>query len=224
METLAEDLLLLGLDDESGAVSWQHATALPYGLGGALLMDLTLLGRLGTAGGLVTVVDPSPTGDTVLDAALAMIRAASRPRDATHWVRALGERAGLREELARRLVARGILREEERSFLRVFHSERFPTGDPDPELALRGRIREVTLAGVPSDDRTLMLISLVNACGLTDVLFTRDERGAAKRTIKALVEGEQFGKAVGKAVAAVVAAVAATSAAYTVVVAPGAHH
>lgn len=225
MQTLAEDLLLLALDDDKGTVSWQEVTAFPYGLGGALLMDLALQGRVDRADQQLIVGDPSPTGDEPLDDALATMVASQKPRDATHWVRELGARKGLQEQLARRLVARGILREEDQTFLWVFHSQRFPTSDPDPELALRAGIRDVVLNGAEPDTRTLLLLSLINACGLTDALFTRDERGAAKRRIKALVEGEQFGEAVGKAIAAVVAAVAATTAAvFTATVAPGAHH
>ena len=45
METLiAEDLLLLLLDDESGKL--QHATYLDTGLGGALLVELALGGQV----------------------------------------------------------------------------------------------------------------------------------------------------------------------------------
>jgi hypothetical protein len=214
MQTLAEDLLLLALDDDQGAVSWQRSTALPFGLGGALLTDLALQGRIDSADKKIVVGDPSPTGDELLDAALETIRASTKRRDAEHWVKKLGGRKGLRHELARRLVARGILREQERTFLWVFHDPRFPTSDPGPESAVRGRVRDLALAGAEPDPRTLLLLSLANACSLADGLFSREERTRAKRRIKDLVEGEQFGTAVAKAVAsatALVAAVAATA-------------
>jgi Golgi phosphoprotein 3 len=225
MHTLAEDLLLLALDDDKGTVSWSRSTALPYGLGGALLMDLALNGRVNSREKKIVLVDSSPTGDEVLDAALETIRTSTQPRDAKHWVKRLGDRRGLRDHLARRLVARGILREQDRAFLWVFRDHRFPTDDPSPEAALRGRIRDATLGATEPDTRTLLLLSLVNACNLAGSLFSREERTQATRRIKDLVEGERFGQAVGGAVADAAAATAAVSAAaFTTVVAPGASH
>ncbi len=84
---LAEDLLLLVTDDASGrlAVPGMQADA---GLGGANLVELTLLGHVDIAGeqdqgrpGRIIVRDPSPPGDDVLDAALQTLaaRAGSKP-------------------------------------------------------------------------------------------------------------------------------------------------
>jgi hypothetical protein len=225
MQLLAEDLLLLALDDDKGTVSWPRSTALRYGLGGALLMDLALQERIDSRDKKIVLVDPSATGDDALDAALDTIRASNKPRDAKHWVKQLGGRAGLKEQLARRLVARGILHEQELTIFRVFHDHRFPTGDPGPESSLRGRIRDVALGAAEPETRTLLLLSLVSACNLTDEVFSQEERKHATRRIKELVEGERFGKAVGEAIADTVAATAAVSAAaFTTTVAPGASH
>ena len=225
METLAEDLLLLALDDENGAVSWQHANALPYGLGGALLMDLALQKRIDSLDTKIVCINSSPTGDESLDRALDTICGADKPRDARYWVSRLGRQYGLKEHLAHRLVARGILREEEQVFLWVIRSPRFPTDNPSPEASLRDRIRAVVLGDAAPDPRTLLLCSLINACNLTESVFSPAERALARSRITALVADEQFGQAVGKAVADVAAAVAAaatTAAAFTVTVAPGA--
>jgi hypothetical protein len=222
MQTLAEDLLLLALDDDKGTVSWARSTELQYGLGGALLMDLALQERIDSLDKKIVLVDPSSTGDEVLDGALDTIRASNKLRDAKHWVEELGGRKGLKEKLARRLVAHGILHEQERAFLWVLHDHRFPTGDPGPESSLRRRIRDIALGTAEPDTRTLLLLSLVNACDLASGLFSREERTQATRRIKKLVEGEQFGKAVGGAIADAVAATAAVTvgAAFTTTVAP----
>lgn len=226
MQLLSEDLLLLALDNDKGTVSWQSSTTIPYGLGGALLMDLALRERIDVVDKKIVVGDPSPTGDELLDTALETIRAADKPHDARHWVTKLGVRTGLREQLAHRLVARGILREQEHTFLWVFHDPRFPTSDAGPESAVRDRIRDVALAGAEPDPDTLLLVSLVHACNLLDGLFAREERTHARRRIKELVEGDQFGEAVGRAVAdvAVAAMAAVTAGAFTVAVASGASH
>jgi hypothetical protein len=187
-------------------------------------MDLALQERMDSVDHKIIVLDPSPTGDDVLDAALETIHTSTEPHDDKHWVKQLGGRTDLKEQLARHLVTRGILREEEHAFLWVFQSPRFPTSDPGPEASVRGRIREVVLAGAEPDARMLMLLSLINACHLTDDLFAEEERRRAELRVKDLVEGEQFGQAVGRAVAdAAVAVAAVTASAFTVTVAPGAH-
>jgi Golgi phosphoprotein 3 len=213
MQTLAEDLLLLALDDDNGTVPWQHSTALPHGLGGALLMDLVLQGRIDVVGKKVVVTSAASTGDDILDEALVTIGESKRRHDAKHWVSKLGGRSGLKEQLARRLVERGILEEQEKVFLWVFRSNRYPTSNPEVEASLRQQIHDVVLSGEDPDVRTLMLLSLVHACDLGDVLFTRDERKRAKQRIKELVEGEKFGKAVGEVISEITdaAVIAATT-------------
>lgn len=215
MQTLAEDLLLIALDDDDGTVPWQHSTALPNGLGGALLMDLVLQERIDVIDKKVAVMSAASTGDDILDEALVTIGESKRQRDAKHWVSKLGGRSGLKEQLARCLVERGILEEQEKVYLWVFRSNRFPTTNPEVEASLRQQIHDVVLSGEDPDERTMMLLSLVYACDLGDVLFTRDERKQAKERIKHLVEDEMFGKAVGQVISDIytVVMIAATTAA-----------
>jgi hypothetical protein len=84
---LAEKLLLCLTDDDTGTlvVPTGHADV---GLGGAILVELVLRGRVGVAGpqedvkeGRLLVRDPSPTGDALLDAALTTVGRKQR-RDA----------------------------------------------------------------------------------------------------------------------------------------------
>ncbi len=76
---LAEDLLLLVTDDASGRLS-VPAAQVDAGLGGANLLELTLMHKVDLSGeedegqpGRIIIRDPSPAGDEVLDAALAIV-------------------------------------------------------------------------------------------------------------------------------------------------------
>lgn len=224
METLAEDLLLIALDDDEGTVSWQRSDRLPYALGGALLMDLALQARIRSVDKKIIVHDPSPVGDEILDAALETIRGSNKPHDAKHWVNELGKHKGLKEQLARRLVARGILREQGHTLMWIFHDQRFPTSDPSLEVSIRERIRDVVLSGTEPDERTRLLISLVRACKVTDSLFSKGERKRAEQRVNELVENDRFGDAVGAAISDLTVAVTAavTAAVFSTTIAPGA--
>jgi Golgi phosphoprotein 3 len=216
--TLAEELLLLVLDDAEGTVPMAATQALPYGLAGATLMELTLRGRLTSDGKHLVIVDATPTGDALLDQALATIAGAKRARDSAHWVRALG--TGIkrhREQLEDRLVRHGILHRREHRTLGVFPSPRYPTDDPRPEVESRRRIRAAVLGDSPTDARMATLISLARTCRVLDGLFTREEREATRGRVAAIVRGEALGKAVQETVAAINAAVSAAVASTVVV-------
>src|SRR5262249_58283589 len=86
---LAEDLLLLVTDDASGQLS-APAAQVDAGLAGANLIELTLMNKVdlsaeGDEGrpGRVVVRDPSPAGDDVLDAALAILSASQGRKPST---------------------------------------------------------------------------------------------------------------------------------------------
>src|SRR5260370_971733 len=73
---LAEELLLLVTDDTSGRLS-APAPQVDVGLGGANLIELTLMNKVDISGGddpgrrgRIVIRDRSPAGDQVLDAAL----------------------------------------------------------------------------------------------------------------------------------------------------------
>jgi golgi phosphoprotein 3 len=223
MLTLAEELLLLGLRDEQGTVASSASVSLRYGVTGALFADLISLGRLGLDDrGRIGVLDVSPTGDDLFDDVLAQVAERKKPRALKDWVLGLGQsQLKVLDRLERRLVDRGILREEEGRILWVFPTHRFPELDHMPELLVRERLRAVVLGGEQPDARTSALLALVRATRLIDEVFAKEERNTAKARLEALARSEASGAAVSDAVkafeaatmAAVMASVAASSAA-----------
>jgi Golgi phosphoprotein 3 len=207
MLKLSEELLLLALRDKKGTLVSSASTALKFGLAGAVLMELTLQRRLSIAEDKFTVSDPTPTGDDILDEALAKIKASQKSRKAKHWVSKLAGIKKMKERLLDRLVNEGILRREEHRILRVISTKRYPTAYSGPEMKLRGRIRSVVLDGKTPDERTVIIISLLSACKLVNEVFVKEERKEANKRIKEICKGEAVGKAVSDTVAAVHAAV-----------------
>lgn len=122
--TLGEQLLLLALDDESGAE--KESANVAYAIAAASLVELVLAGRVVVEGDRVTVRDAAPLGDPTLDAALADIAGWNkpRPRATKEWVEHL--KRGAVAGTTRNLVAKGLVREEKKKVLGLFPVTRYP--------------------------------------------------------------------------------------------------
>ena len=214
---LPDELLLVALDDERGTRA--HATELEPGLAGAVLVDLALRGRLDVDGRTLRTVDPSPAGDAVLDEALATIAGEPRDRPVKHWVRTLQK--GVRERVADRLVAAGVLRQDEQKALWVFPVTRLPAADLASEAAVRARLDDAVLRGVTPDERTAALAALVHATSLGRTVFPEMKRRALDRRLAELGEGQWAAEAVRRVVQEAAAATAAVIAATAVTTTSG---
>ncbi|MEU4407775.1 GPP34 family phosphoprotein [Streptosporangium sp. NPDC023963] len=200
MTTIAEEVLLLAYDEEQGR-QLIGSSELDAALGGALLAELAVGGRIDLADRKVAVLDATPVGDEELDTALARIAAESKARKPEWWVQRLHS-GKLRSRLLARLAERGVLDEERRKILGIFPSTRYPERDPGVELAIRERVQSV-LSGATPDERAAVLIAILHAAKIDRKAFP----GASKERIKEITEGEWAGEAVSQTIAAVNAAV-----------------
>jgi hypothetical protein len=209
---LSEEIVLLGLDDETGKSICYH---MAYALSGAILADLALRGRIAIVNGDVRVANGEPTGDDVLDEALVTLTGSSKTK-LSHWVRRiLADHQ--RDRIIQRLVSAQVLDRVEKSVLGLFHYRRYPAHDRAPENEVRARLRSV-LTGAAEDQRALALLSLADSCGLTKTFVDREECESWKSRIEELVANDAIGKAIRRAIrdddaaaAAVVIGAAATS-------------
>lgn len=164
---IAEDLLLLLLDDERGSLLTDPINV-DAGLAGAVLLELAQRGRVKVdeapgdpATHVVHVSDDSPTGDDLLDGALRLV--GERDRTATGVVEDLA--VGLRRKVLDRLAARGILTHEEGRLLGIFPRHRWPAHDDRHEMALRAGLRDSLVQGASPTERVAALIALLDAIG-----------------------------------------------------------
>jgi hypothetical protein len=91
--TITEAFLLLSLHEKDGKplIGSTEATA---AAAGALLTDLVVAGRIGIDDDRIRCVDPSPTGDPELDAALHRIAGEKKEREAKWWISKLRSCSG----------------------------------------------------------------------------------------------------------------------------------
>jgi hypothetical protein len=204
---IAEDLLLLLTADDTGRLA-ADSTNTDAALGGALLAELALTQRVDLAGpgervrqGRVIVRDAGPTGDSVLDDALATVgdREGKTPQSV---VAALGKRARVR--LYERLVEAGLLRAEEGRILGIFPTHRWPAEHTGHEAAVRTELVTALRHGGTRDARTGALVSLLLALKAVHKAVDPDSVGLSKRELNAsaerIAEGDWVAKAVRSAI------------------------
>jgi hypothetical protein len=215
---IAEELLLLLTDEESGSTR-TDSTKLTYSLAGALLLELSLMGRVDVAEpgeptkkGRLVVRDGSPTGEALLDHALTEVER-RRNLKPTDVIRRLAK--GAREDVYARLADEGVVRREDSRVLGVFPRTRWPVIDRDARRRLERDVAAAVSAPteLPIQPRVAALVSLLQAIDKLAVVATPELTGMSKREIgkrgKQISEESWAPKAVRDAVAAVNAAIMA---------------
>jgi hypothetical protein len=218
MTLIAEDLLLLMLDDDKGRLT---GTSHPQpALGGAVLVELALAGAVEVEektsrwrSAKVRAVRGSRPAGGVLGDGYDLV--AEKPRSAQDLVNRVGK--GLQDQLATRLVERGILERHDDKVLGLFPRKRWPARDSTHEEEVRRGLTASLVQGAQPDDRTGALIALLAAIDKAHKVV--DHQGLSSREVrkraKEISEGAWAAKAVRDAIAAANAAVIAAVTAST---------
>jgi Golgi phosphoprotein 3 len=215
--SVAEQLLLVALDDEKGADTANWGSGVEAGLAGALLLELTAAGCVTVDDGKVVPADGEAPADPLAAEALEVIRGDEKRRSVKDWIGRLPKALKpLRGRVAERLVETGVLEEERRRRLGLFETTRYPERDPEPERRLRQAMTDVLVTGREPTEREAMLISLLHAYDLVKRVVPREERRAARGRAKDIAKGEAVGAAVKRAIDDVQAATMAAVTAATV--------
>ena len=207
--SMPEELLLLMLDDESGRLQEGAAPSGDFALAGAILAELTLAGRIDTGRSKLTVTDPTPAGDKLLDRVLARLAAETRMRDTRHWIELLGADAeDYREELFECLVRKGVLRREEGRFLWVFPERRYPAVSGREEREVKARLLGLIFHDAMPDHRDALLIGLCRAAGLFALILASHELERLQPLIEQIANLEELNRSLSDAIREIYAQIA----------------
>lgn len=216
---IAEELLLLVTDDGTGKLT-VSSHEVDVALGGALLIELTLMQRVDVAGegehvrqGRLVVKDAGPTGIDLLDEALEKIarKQGKKPQDVvTSLVKTL------RPRLYERLAKQGVLSEQRVKTLGLFPATRWPAHDSAHEEALRRGLETALRNGLAGEPRTAALVSLLHALKAVHKAISPEAVGMSKHDLNAsakrISEGDWASAAVRKAIESINATVAIAAA------------
>jgi hypothetical protein len=217
MTSLPEEFLLIAYADDGTPLT--DGTHLDNGLGGAVLLELALAGRVDVADKRVVVADRAPTGDPLLDGALARIAQEPKSRKPGHWVTKFAK--DTRPLVLDKLVADGVLTTRKDRVLGLFPRTKFPSAygvERPVEAQARQRMRAAIAGSGAVDPRTGALCALVAATDLDRKVFADQDRKQVKARLKEIGEGAWAAQAVQKTIeeiqaAVMVAIVASTTAA-----------
>ncbi|WP_206930727.1 GOLPH3/VPS74 family protein [Roseococcus thiosulfatophilus] len=194
---MPEEIMLLLLDNKTGRPVGLPAPAGDYAIATAILMQLSLDGRIDTDLDRLTVVNEAPSGDPVLDEALAVIARGPHGHDSRHWIVELGRNAEhYRGMVLDQLVSKGILRLEEGRFLWVFPDRRYPKGPlGEAEVReVRARLRAVLLQDEIPDPQDALLVGLARSAGLIPLILTPEEQERAGKRVDQVADLEELSR------------------------------
>lgn len=194
--TLTDELMLLALDDEKGNFV-AESLAFTYALSGSVIMELSLRDKIDLRGKEVIIKGSGRTGDDLLDSQLELIRQSKKVRKIDYWIDKIGgKESDIIENSIAKLVKSGILRKEEKKYLWVFTSKKYPTSNPTIENQLRRRLLDVLEKNAEPSLNEIMLISLVDACSLNVEVFGKEKAKKYDKKIKSIIEQSKSNAAI----------------------------
>ena len=202
---IAEELILLMLDEQSGYLEMVPDWNFSCTMAGAVLADLALERRIETDPERLYLVDPIPTGDELLDPTLKEIAWSDEKSDAQFWIERSSRHA---DEIVAatldRLVERNILTHETGGFWGlsrdVSRSGTYPVSDVETRRESKARILSVILHDEIPDPRDAILVALMHTCGGFKKLLEEEDYEERLDRIELVARLDLIGRTVAAAV------------------------
>jgi hypothetical protein len=198
MDELGEDLLLLAVRTDG---TLPIPEKLRFGLAGSELVRLAAAGRVDIVRGRIVVGDTAPTGDPLLDDALASMTGGLRggPKAST-WV--ARHRPGLVGRYLSRAEAAGTIRSERRKALGFIPVTRWTVADTARAARARARLETVAASTGPVDPEQAALGGLASAIGVTGHVFPGRAGGPARKRLREVAKRDRVSAGAAQATAA----------------------
>ena len=205
---LYHQLLLLALNNQKGSVIMSAQQALPFGLAGAVILELYQQQYIDMQHNIIVKTDkPAPAVPILAQSLEQLFGKRPEMKIKKSVERLSGSRLKLHRKIQNELVQMGILQVRAKKFIFIPY-KRYPELNPLPELDIRENIKSIVLHNSVLNEKTHALLSLIRACNLVNEIFARENRKNAKKRIKELVKQEPVGQNITKVVQEINAAIA----------------
>ena len=201
--SLPEEFLLVLLDEERGYFRQVPGWNLHCAMAGAVLGELSLLGRIDTDLESLTLLDATDTGLHLLDQMLREIATETEQHDARYWIERLAPQSeSVITQALDRLVSQQILSVHSGGFYTFARRQR-PGETSSGEGFLTGEFVKAQLNRIIFTDeipssRDVIIAGLVNACHVFHLMYQIDEE--VEERIQLVCQMDLIGRAIAAAV------------------------
>lgn len=195
--TLVEEIVLLSLDDETGAHLPLPPSALGYGLAGAILSDLIMAERIAVDDGSVKILNSRATNNPLLDPWLQRIVDDTYVHSIHYWISTISdEKRDIESSVLDHLIERGILIRKDKKILWVVGLRRYPTIHNEERIEVRTRLQRLIFSDDKPDHFDSTLISLLDGCYLLPSVFPESELLDRADRINEIAKSDPVGREV----------------------------
>lgn len=197
---LIEKFILLTLDKKKGKFLID-SLSLNYGIAGAILLEMSELNKISIANKKLLLSDVKLTHYKIIDACIKLIQNSKKPRNAKYWINKIGNKSSVfKKTILIELNSKNIIKIDNRAYmLGLFNIKRYVLLDTKPIDEIKNTLKRIVLENEKADLENVLLLSLMNSCKLTRILFTnKNEHKAANKRIKELSHNIEISDAVGK--------------------------
>jgi len=199
MLTLAEDIILLLLDDDTGKLASIDLMTLNYAMAGAVLMDLALRNKIDNDLESLIVADSTPTGLQMLDTYLDKISSENKENNTRYWLTELSNYGeDIVDSALNMLVEKKILKTEEKKILWVIGIRVYPMVDDKEEKEVKRRIVDLLMSDEIPTPQDVVLVSLMDTCSLFTTILSSKEVDRLSSRIEQIRKLDLIGQEVTK--------------------------
>ncbi len=210
---LIEKFILLAINKKNGKFLID-SLSLNYGIAGAILLEMSELNKIAIQNKRLSVVDVKLTDYKVVDECVKLISNSKKTRRTKYWINKLGNKAsGFKKVIINDLYNKKIIKINKSTYVwGLFTFYKYPIINTKLVDEIKMKLKRIVIESKKTDLNNLLLLSLMNSCKLTRVLFTnRKEYRAANKKIKELTKSIEISEAVSQALKKIQAAVVAAT-------------
>ena len=200
--TLAEELLIITLDDESGLLLDSISPFKNHlAIAASLIMELTLKGNIDLDAKKLFVVSSVETGIPILDVALSEIVAEETPLVTTEWLKRFAKRGeDLSNQIIDSLVAKGIMEMVDRRLFWVLKTRSYSATSGIEERKVKSRIMFLLNSNEIPDPNDVLLVGLLKAVGIFNLLLSASELARLQNRIDEIANLEEINRSLSASI------------------------